>query len=83
MLSNYNVKVKKTLSFPDHYNYTKQDIKNLFDLAKKDGLRLVTTEKDYCRLKYLKLNENISHLPVELNFSKEEEFFNELKRFVE
>ena len=35
LLSKYNLKVEKTISFPDHYNYTEKDIKNLFNLAKK------------------------------------------------
>ena len=82
LLSNYNLKVKKTISFPDHYNYTKKDIKNLFSLAKKNNLRLVTTEKDYCRLKHLGLNENISHIAVELNLVNEEKFIEELKNYI-
>ena len=82
LLSKYNLKVEKTISFPDHYNYTEKDIKNLFNLAKKNSLRLVTTEKDYCRLKYLKLNENISHIAVQLNLVEEEKFIKELKNYI-
>ena len=81
LLSNYNLKIKKTISFPDHYDYTEKDVKNLFNLAKKENLRLVTTEKDYCRLKYLGLNESISCLPVELNLFEEEKFIKELKNY--
>ena len=82
LLSNYNLKVKKTISFPDHYNYTKKDIKNLLSLAKQNNLRLVTTEKDYCRLKHLGLNEDISHIVVELNLVDEEKFIEELKNYI-
>ena len=82
LLSEYNLKVEKTISFPDHYNYTERDIKNLFNLAKKNNLRLVTSEKDYCRLKYLKLNENISHIAVRLNLVEEEKFIQELKNYI-
>ena len=82
LLSNYNLEIKKSISFPDHYDYTEKDIKNLFHFAKKESLRLVTTEKDYCRLKYLGLNENISYLSVELNLLEEGKFTEELQNYV-
>lgn len=37
-------------SYPDHYDYTDEDIKKLFDLADKNRGKLVTTEKDWVRL---------------------------------
>jgi tetraacyldisaccharide 4'-kinase len=83
MLSNYKLNIKKRISFPDHYNYTKNDIKNLLNLAKEKNSRLLTTEKDYFRLKYLGLNENISYLSVQLVISEEEKFFKEIKSYIE
>jgi len=82
LLSNYKLNIKKTVSFPDHYNYKKKDIENLFSLGNKSNSRLVTTEKDYLRLQHLGLSQNISYLPVELNFIEEEKFFEELKQYV-
>ncbi len=43
-----NVVYKK--SFADHYQYTDDDIKQLFALAEKYNAKLVTTEKDWVRL---------------------------------
>lgn len=43
-----NVVVKK--SFPDHWQYTNQDIDELLNLAEKHDAKLVTTEKDWVRL---------------------------------
>ena len=37
-------------AFPDHYQYTDDDIKKLIDLAKVKGAKLITTEKDWVRL---------------------------------
>ncbi len=37
-------------SFPDHYQYTDQDLQKLFDAANKRGAKLITTEKDWIRL---------------------------------
>lgn len=43
-----NVVAKR--SFPDHYQYTPQDIENLIALAEKKHAKLITTEKDWVRL---------------------------------
>ena len=43
-----NVVYKK--SYSDHYQYTDDDIKQLFALAEKYNAKLVTTEKDWVRL---------------------------------
>ena len=37
-------------AFPDHYEYTPQDIEKLFAIAKKKNAKLITTEKDWVRL---------------------------------
>ena len=47
---NIPCKVIKKISFPDHYQYTDEDIKKLIDLASKKKAKLLTTEKDWVRL---------------------------------
>ncbi len=37
-------------SFPDHWDYTNQDIVSLFELADDCNAKLITTEKDWVRL---------------------------------
>lgn len=59
--------VVATKAFPDHYQYTKQDLDKLIELADKKGAVLITTEKDWVRLpkfmqdkiKYAKLETKI------------------------
>ena len=46
--NNLNVIDEKT--FPDHYKFTKKDLENLFNMAKKNNAILLTTEKDYFRI---------------------------------
>ena len=82
LLSDYSLNVEKIVPYPDHYNYTRKDIENLFSLAKKNNLRLVTTEKDYLRLKYLGLSESISYLSVELNLLEEEKILKEINNYI-
>ncbi len=69
----------KKVSFPDHYNYSKNEIKKLINDAKEKKLTLVTTEKDYYRLKSLKLKK-IKYISVELKIIKKTAFINEIMK---
>lgn len=42
--------VAKSIDFADHHQYTSKDIANIKELAKKEKLSIVTTEKDYIKL---------------------------------
>jgi tetraacyldisaccharide 4'-kinase len=42
--------VIEKISFPDHYQYTENDIKMLIEKANKENAKLLTTEKDWVRL---------------------------------
>ncbi len=58
----YNV--TSTKSFPDHYEYKNEDIDKLISEANKQNLKLITTEKDYVKIKD---NKNlINTLPIEI-----------------
>ena len=45
-----NLDLVKTVSFPDHYPYTEDDVKNLDARAKEWSADLLTTRKDFLRL---------------------------------
>ena len=47
LLKDNNLNLKKQMSFPDHYNYSKNEIRTLINDAKKNKLTLVTSEKDF------------------------------------
>jgi tetraacyldisaccharide 4'-kinase len=59
--------VKDSVPFPDHHAYTKDDLRFLRQLASDNGARLITTEKDYARLK-AEDREDILTFPVEVRF---------------
>ena len=42
--------VVEKISFPDHYQYNDNDIKNLIKIADEKNAKLLTTEKDWVRL---------------------------------
>ena len=50
MLQNNKLKIVDDLEYPDHYQYTKKDLNEIIDKAKKQQAKIITTEKDYLRL---------------------------------
>jgi tetraacyldisaccharide 4'-kinase len=60
-----------TKLFPDHYQYTEEDINNLILDAKNQNLTLITTEKDYVKIKDKKNEINV--LSIESNLEKTDE----------
>lgn len=67
----------KTLSFPDHHEYTNTDIKKLFMIANTNNAKLITTEKDWVRLP-TDVCKKIQFSPLETTISPE--FYSWLKK---
>ncbi len=74
-LKKYNFKIKKIMTFPDHYKYKNSDINNIKNIAKSNKLKIITTEKDYNRLSNIQ-KKNIQFLKIRLKIEKEREFRN-------
>jgi tetraacyldisaccharide 4'-kinase len=72
------IPVAATRSFADHHRYTKAEAQALCDEADRDGLILVTTEKDHVRLTgdeaLAELAAHAHALPVALALEDEETF---------
>ena len=81
LLKKSNLQILKTLSFPDHYNYKLSDLKKINFLAEKDGLKVLTTEKDYYRLKYFNLN-NFDYLKIEYKIDNDKKFQDEILKIL-
>ena len=60
--------------YPDHYNYKESDLQKLKDLARIKGCELLTTEKDYLRIKK-NFRKNINFLKIELLIDQEKQFY--------
>ena len=73
-LKNIKIKFYGYEKFPDHYNYEESDLQKLKELAKDKGCELLTTEKDYFRIKK-SFRKNINFLKVELLIDKEKQFY--------
>ena len=80
-LINNNIKITKEIIFPDHYNYTHKDIDQIKYQAKKLNLKILTTEKDYIKIKSID-NHDIRYLKVELDIKNEDRLINHLKKYI-
>jgi tetraacyldisaccharide 4'-kinase len=61
------------LSFPDHHNFTDKDILEIKNLAQNNII--ITTEKDYVRLKGSLPSEQLFYLPIQSSFLSESDDF--------
>ena len=75
MLKSNGLNIIKDLEFPDHYNYSDQKIYDITSQAKKLNCKILTTEKDFLRLKANSSNE-IKFIKSELKINNENDFLN-------
>ena len=65
LLSEYNLNVEKKVSFPDHYNFTVNEIEKMIEIAHKNDFEIITTEKDFYRIKNYNFKK-INYLKLDL-----------------
>ena len=75
MLKNNKFNIIHDLEFPDHYNYTKNDLDNIILKSKELNCNIVTTEKDFLRINNHNLKE-IKFIKSELYIQDEEKLIN-------
>ena len=68
----------KEIIFPDHYNYTQNDIDEIKAQAKKLNATIITTEKDFTKINSSNYND-IKFLQIDLTIKNEIELINYLK----
>ena len=80
-LRDNNIHLINTFSFPDHYNYTDNDLKKLIKEGKNKKAILLTTEKDFLRIDK-KYKKKIKFLSIKLIINKKKIFIQELKKII-
>jgi tetraacyldisaccharide 4'-kinase len=70
----------ETRSYPDHYAFTVKDLKELKEKAEKQKSRLITTEKDWMRIKNMDTVDlkNLYILPMKVKILQEKEVWNQI-----
>ncbi len=76
-LKKFKFKIKEKLIFPDHYSISDKIIDNMKDIANKNNLKIITTEKDFLRLTK-KQQKGINFLKVKLKIQN----ITKLKKFL-
>lgn len=68
-----NIKIVKHFEFPDHHNYCEKDMQEILILAKALNMPILTTEKDYVKVKKLNIGNKIQCVKLELTFCNPED----------
>ena len=76
-LSKFKFRIKRKFIYPDHHQILDNEIIEMKKLAKKEGLGIITTEKDYLRL-HKKQKKNITFLKTKLKINN----VNKLKKIL-
>ncbi len=77
MLKNYNFNVVKDIEFADHYLYSKNDIDKILKIAEILNCKIITTEKDFLRIKHEKINK-IKSVKSKLEIIDEDNFIKKI-----
>ena len=81
LLKKNNLRISKKISFPDHYSYTLKELNKLINFSLKYNLKLVTTEKDFFRIKHFKLPQ-IEYLKIGLKIHNRDNFKKEINKYL-
>jgi len=72
------IKIIKEIIFPDHYQYTKEDIEKIKNISYDLKLKIITTEKDFVKISK-EHSDNIDFLEIDLIIKKQEELVSFIK----
>ena len=78
LLLENNFNVIDNIIFPDHFEYTEKDIQKIKSRAEKLNAQIITTEKDFVKIKENDRN-NINFLKIDLEIDNEENLVNFIK----
>ncbi len=81
ILEENNITVKKSITFPDHYKYSRKELEDIISEARKNDLEVLTTEKDYERIKNFNFNE-IDCASVHLKIDNKDKLINLILKYL-
>ena len=79
LLEKNHLQIVKKIPFPDHYNYSIQELDNLVEYSTNNNLKIITTEKDYFRIKSYNIPE-IQFLKIKLEIKDKDKLEKEIKK---
>ena len=69
----------KEITFPDHYDYSDNDLENLLKTESQNKAKLITTEKDFLRMNPLK-RRRFGFVPINVNIINENNLMAEVNK---
>ena len=78
-LKGNRLNVIKEITFPDHYDYSDNDLENLLKTESENKAKLITTEKDFLRMNPLK-RRRFGFVPINVNIINENDFITEVNK---
>ena len=73
MIIKNKLNIVKKIAFPDHYVFNKEEILKIIKDTRQNNFELITTEKDFYKIKYLNLPQ-IRYLKIDLVIQEKERF---------
>ena len=80
LLKENDLNIEKKLIFPDHYEFTKAEIKNIVEDAKNKNLQIIMTEKDYYKIENFNIHE-IEYLKLSLKIINKTKLIQSIRTF--
>ena len=80
-LKSFNLNLIKTRSFPDHHKYKEYDLQKLVKESKELKLKLITTEKDFIKIKEIvpNISNQIIPLKIKLKINNKDQLIEKIK----
>ena len=69
--------MQKKLVFPDHYKFSKLEVQKMIDESNRNNWELVTTEKDFFRIKHYGF-KNVKFLKIKLEILEKDRLINQI-----
>lgn len=79
ILEKNDLRVEKKIIFPDHYNFTENDVKKMIQEAETKNLQIIMTEKDYLKIKNFNFY-NIQYLKVSLEIKNQSKLIKTIEK---
>ncbi len=73
ILEEYDLNIKDYLTFPDHYEFSKEEFEKIVQNVKNKNYQIITTEKDFYKVKEFDIKD-VNYLKLSLEIEKKEEF---------
>ena len=80
-LKENNINVLKEIKYPDHHKYSNKELENLIQEKKRNNAILITTEKDYLRIKE-NIKKHISYLKIKIEIQNQDALIEEIKKII-